>query len=250
MNASKEISMNSRTNISLHSWLHQVFQESFDCLPFVFKKTTQNFASIWIPLVIFCILIFNLKTSHLSPDMLEGFYKQLLLTSLQFMNNCFLIFIIPYYVFVFLRSKNNETTLNFWDFLSENMFPLVVNHIKAFFVIGFFLLLLIIPGIIKGLQLALLTQTTFFDEDYKNGKISALKASQKTTKGFLSGLLMLLLMPTFFYFIVVFILTSSLQQFMPIYLIDIIKYIITFYISCFTYILMTQAYFVSKQYNK
>ncbi len=255
MNASKEISMNSRTKISLISGIRQIFQESFKCLPFVFKKTTLNFASIWFPLAILCIVTMKMQfpdTSSGAP--IEAYITQILKMGLNLIGHCFIIFIVPYYVFVFLNKKKNKSTVNFWDFLSENMFPLVVNHIKTTFTIICFILLLIIPGIIKALQLALVTQATFFDEDYKNDKISALKASKQTTKGFLTGILLLIgftltlhliSKPLFSILKIVFS-----EQMIPVVFIDVAVFLTTFYISCFSLILMTQTYFVLKQYNQ
>ena len=249
MSASKESNMNSRTNISLFSTIREIFQESFDCLPFVFKKTTVYFGYIWFPLAILIIILFHQSFPHSSGNnFISSSIHSMFSMSLHLIGHCFIIFLVPYFVLAFLNQKSNKPTLPMKDFISENMFPLVVNHIKTTFTILLFFLLLILPGIIKGFQLALVTQVTFFDDQYKNGNASALKISQKLTKGFLFGIAIITFIMTILPFILSpFYMVISLTNALPFALISVLKFLSTFYLNCFGLILLTQAYFVLKK---
>ena len=243
------ISTNSRTKVSFKLGFYEIFQESFKCLPFVFKKISMNFAVFWFPIVATIIALLPYGS-----DSIGLYIRQTILIGLLLMEHCFMIFIAPYYVFVFINQNASRSTPNFWDFLSENMFPLVINHIKTTMTILLHLLLLIIPGIIKTLQLSLVTQSTFFDERCKNGKISALKISQETTKGFLCGISLLIVITSILPFVLKPIYTKLMagysEQITLVNLIEMSQFITTFYLNCFGLILMTQAYFVLKRYKK
>jgi len=250
MSASQESSVNSHTRPRTFSLIYEILKDSFECLSFVLIKTTLYVASLWLPIAIVCILIlYQFGFSTLDDSFVE-YIRLILGWAISLIAYCFLIFIVPYYVFVFHNQKNRKTTVGFWDFISENIFPLVVNHIKATVQIWLFLLLLIIPGIIKALQLALVTQVTFFEEDYKNNKISALKSSKQISKGYLWIILLLILIPILIGLGISFVIIRDLNTIAPKMLIDIIQVISKFYINCIALILMTQAYFVFKKYQQ
>ena len=214
-----------------------ISRESISSTPWVFKEFTFKFSIFWIPIALlilyYCKSFFDFEAS---PPL-----ASLVTYGLHFIAGCFTIFIVPYFVFVFLHkegklefsgelseSLTQKSQFKFKDFLTENIFPLVINKIKAVFILfAYFLLPIIflvvvriaklsliveilayfffIPGIIKFFRFAFITQATFFDEDYKQGKISALKASHNTTKGYLFLILAILIFLICFSFIFGFI---------------------------------------------
>ena len=252
------------------SWsiIKEVWVESLRCTPWVFKKLTLSFGLVWLPIIIVVTILLNLfgfgefpihpALSHptINFSIKDGLYSGFHLFEL-----CFTIFIVPYFVYAFIKKEKGESVIKFRDFIAETVFPLVINHIKTFFVIFAFFLLLIIPGLIKVLRLFFVTQATFFDEDCLKKQKSALKASHSLTKGHLGTLILFMLL----YF--VFIIAASALSAIPAALLafsfeaageiasssakDIVIYGADFYEKSFSLILTTQLYFaLSKAKNQ
>ena len=224
-----------------------VFRESFHSTPWVFKQLTFKFIVFWLPVslsVLFLIkAFFKFESSSFSLYLTKSW--------IFLIGDCFFVFIVPYFVFIFLYKKGklnvesgvSQSELGFKGFLTENIWPLVLNHIKAFFVIFAYLFLLIIPGIIKALRFLFLAQTVFFDENFKQEKISALKASHNVTRGrlflIICFMICLSLVSLFIDRVAKAILPSNLEL--------IVLFVVDTYCTCFYFIVMTQFYFVLKK---
>ena len=232
------------------SWkvFRRIVLESCRCTYLIFKQLTFTFCLFWFP---FSCLVITVTYSETTNTNMIASMSSMVLIILSLLENCFLVFLIPYFVYVYLNNKQNKESPLFSDFLKENVFSLVINHIKAFFVILLYLLLLIIPGLIKALRLFFVSQATFFDKDFHKDHRSALKASQETTKGYLFLI--------FFFFILPFVGSFAISSMFSILkfnltTIDIIirtlGYFVGFYFHSFILILMTQAYFIFNEIQK
>ena len=121
----------------------KVFKLSIETVPFVFKNVNRTFALYWIPFMVFILFILNFFFGSLPFKILIA----------SFFDKMFTIFIIPYWVYAFLRK---ESALPFWDFVTENVTPLVVNYLKTFFVVitsplfGFIFLIKNFISVLKG----------------------------------------------------------------------------------------------------
>ena len=158
--------------------IKEAFKKTVDSSPWVLKKLNSSFAVYYIPFAI--TFLFLAYTFWFPPSFALARY--VMPSLLVMVGMAFASFLTPYYV----RQYNEQgSTEPFKDFVRDNVTALVINHIKKFLSILLHSLLLIIPGIIKCIRLTFVTQTTFFDKNCKEGRLSALKASQDLTKGFL-----------------------------------------------------------------
>ena len=178
--------MDARTNLQkppFHQWrvISPAFQECRSSAFWVLKRLTLTFGLIWLP---FSVLVL-FSVSFLLPGFSLGSIK----LSLSLFEKCFTIFLVPYFTYKFLQNKEGNSVENFNDFLAETIVPLIIASIKAVFIVIGYLFLLVIPGIIKGLRLSLLTYTVFFDPRVRGKQISPIKAAQETTKGALLSIL-------------------------------------------------------------
>ena len=121
----------------------KAFKLSIETAPFVFKNVNRTFAFYWVPFMILVLFILNFFFGNLPFKVpLASVFDKI-----------FTIFIIPYWVYAFLRK---ESALPFWDFIAENVTPLVINYLKTFFVIissplfGFIFLIKNFISILKG----------------------------------------------------------------------------------------------------
>ena len=153
------------------------------------------------PLQLSLYLRLMLSYSHLIFELARSIFPSLLVM----IGMAFAVFITPYYVKQYNEQGSTEP---FKHFVRDNVTALVINHIKKFLLIFLYTLLLVIPGIIKCLRLTFVTQTTFFDKDSKEGRQSALKASQDLTKGFL--------FPLFLVFVSLFFVTMGVSLILKI----------------------------------
>ena len=120
-----------------------------------------------------------------------------------FLAGLFIAFIIPYYTFKYSQGL----TPKFWDFIKNNIWTVVLNHIKAIFVILLYCLpaiviliniglkfvpapltvsiplivFFIILPIYKSVRFTFLTETVFFD---KQDQRSYLKQADSNTQGY------------------------------------------------------------------
>ena len=139
--------------------LKPTFGQTLRSYPFVFKKISIYFGIYFFLLSSLFYagghFLFNLSETNFQTQNLFYFSLPLLFAHL------FLIFMIPYYGYHY----NTQSAPPFWDFIGNKVWPLILNQIKAVFVILFFLLLLIVPGIYKAIRLFFLTETVFFDKN-------------------------------------------------------------------------------------
>ena len=178
--------MDARTNLQkppFNQWraISLAFQECRSSVFWALKKLTLTFGLIWLP--------FSALVLFSAGFLLSGFPLDSIKLSLSLFEKCFTIFLVPYFAYKFLQNKEGVSVESFNDFLAETIVPLIIASIKAVFVVIGYLCLLIVPGIIKGLRLSLLTYTVFFDPRVRGQRISPLKAAQETTKGALLSIL-------------------------------------------------------------
>lgn len=230
--------------------------------PWVLKQLTVYFTCYYIPLAVaflWTAYAFWFPPSYVPIRM---FFPMLLTMT----GMAFAVFITPYYVHRFNETKssgksfqreaseNNQTSSeSFWDFVRENVTPLVINHIKKFFVIFGYFLLLIIPGLVKIVRLTFVTQATFFDPNCQKGELSALKASHDLTKGFFFSLVAL--------FVVLIITLGGLSELLKyilrltfgsestfsVSIVESFGLVFSFYIQNLVLIFLTQLYFSLKK---
>lgn len=99
-----------------------VFNRSMESASFVFSKVTQYFSIYWISFMLttFFALQFFLGTVPFKLIVANIFDK------------IFLLFIAPYWVYVFIKKTS---AISFWNFVRVNVNPLIINYIKVFFII-------------------------------------------------------------------------------------------------------------------
>ena len=178
--------MDARTNFQkapFSQWraVSLAFQDFRSSFFWVLKRLTLTFGLIW--------LLFSVLVIFSVDFLLPGFSLNLVKLCLSLFEKCFTIFLVPYFTYKFLQNKEGKSVESFNDFLTETIVPLIIASLKAVFVVIGYLFLLIIPGIIKGLRLSLITYTVFFDPRVREQQIPPLKAAQETTKGALLSLL-------------------------------------------------------------
>ena len=117
----------------LISSLKQTIQSS----PFVLKEINRYFGFYFIACSLVVLFVFNryFPTQEADSSALSSFTPlSLVQIALIFLSRVFTIFMIPYYAY-----KHSKGTVRpFWTFINETVWPVVLNHIKAFFIILFF----------------------------------------------------------------------------------------------------------------
>ena len=240
-----------RIKLPFQKTLMKIFISSLRCTPYVFKEATTKFLSIWLPFVILIFVYVGKKGGgDGSGDLTANYLKTQIGFMLPLFEHCFTYFIIPYLVFKFINMQSNTSTKKFWDFVSENVFPLVINQIKSNVIIFLYMFLLIVPGIVKAVRFLLITPATFFGKDYIGG--SALKLSDELTRGFFWGTCIILLISFSLPFTgtlagtLLTALVGQPQGTLDFTLMETTKYLIKFYAGCFGIILITQTFFTLK----
>ena len=220
------------------------FKRSFKSLPFVFQKTSIYFGFYYLAASIFFLLSLN----HFFPDYQEisEVASYWINMSLAFLAQAFLVFIVPYYTYKHAKGPDIRP---FWTFVANTVWPLVLSYIKAFFILIFFFILLIIPGIYKSVRYSFISQTVFFDELSKKEGLSPLKGSDKSTRGyfwliFLAGILLTILSA-----VLTVLCPFLVKIFLPVPDVGIqaLTVILGFYTSCFTLLFFTHFYFEIKE---
>ena len=223
----------------LISSLKQTIQSS----PFVLKEINRYFGFYFIGGSLVVLFIFN----RYFPGQEAGFSAlssftplSLVQMALIFLSRVFTVFMIPYYAY-----KHKKGAIQpFWIFIQETVWPVVLNHIKAFFIILFFFIFLIIPGIYKAIRYTFLTETVLFDDLYKQGTFSALKSADKTSRGYFWLIV--------FFFILQFAFSAlpniiKIPSSFPLFVASGLVFIVKFYFSCLMILFKTQFYFELKQ---
>lgn len=133
--------------------LGEAFWATFRSAFYVFKKLHIYFAFYYIP---FALVALFLAYRFLFPPDLER-ERGLFALLLSYLGIAFAVFITPYYT----RQYNEKSSKpSFWDFVRENVTPLVINHIKALLVI----LLYAIPVLLGALLFILVVGTQWWSE--------------------------------------------------------------------------------------
>lgn len=220
------------------------FKQSLKSLPFVFKKASFYFGFYYFA----GSIVFLLALNYFFPSYQEVSEVASILidSALALVAQAFLVFMVPYYTYQ--QAKGSVAQRPFWTFIANTVWPLVLNYIKAFFIVLFFFLLLIIPGIYKGFRYAFVTQSVFFDELYKKEGLSPLKASDTTTRGYFWRVVLALILFSLFAAIFTTLLPFLAKTFspLPFVAIQIATMVLTFYTSCFYHSFITFFYFEIK----
>ena len=202
------------------------FKKSLKPAPLVLKDITLYFG-MYLFVVSFSIaLAFD---PFFLPHIVE------LLISLSFL---FTSFLTPYYCYKYTHGGPPP----FWGFVSNTAKPVFFANIKATFVILFYFLLLIVPGIYKIIRLFFVTESVFFDKEENK---SFLKKADKTSQSYFWILFV-------FVFLFCFILGSSEYFFSSVLkisgLLSFGVYLLfSFYLSCFMFLWKTMLYFEIKK---
>ena len=215
------------------------FKQSLKSAPFVWKNIHFYFGFYFIAFVVGLFL----SLSYFLPPELDSSADIIYHTGMgvPLLTDFFLCFMVPYYTY---KHSNKSDIRPFWTFIGDTFWPIIWNYIKVFFIILFFLILLIIPGIYKLIRYSFVSETIFFDNLYKQGQISALRGSDKLTRGYF--------WPIFVVFIVLLggvnvILYFLTKEYMSFSLFQILYCIFLFYYSYFTFLFRTHLYFELKK---
>lgn len=216
------------------------FNQSLRSTPFVFKMINRYFGLYFIGFGLVILLIFNFYFPFNQGGLSFFSPATLIQPGLIFLSKIFTVFIIPYYAY-----KNSQGNVSpFWTFIAETVWPVVLSHIKAFFIILFFFLLLIIPGMYKAIRYTFLTEAVFFDISCKQGSFSVLKSADKTTRGYFwlifIFIIFVYIFSSLFGLLIKYILPPSLLK-------EALSFIVYFYIGCFLILFKTQFYFELKK---
>lgn len=227
--------------LSLYSFRVQIivssFKQALKNAPLILKDFNKYFGFYFIAGGILTLIAFN----HFFPN---SEFRSLVISWLVSFSGVFTIFIIPYCAF----NQEFGKTQPFWTFVGENVWPMVWNYIKAFFIILLFCLLLIVPGIYKMIRYIFLAETVFFDRLYKQNSLSALKAADRTTRGFFWLALLFIILFFVLHFLVTALLEGALFFLPELALIkSLVLFVVSFYLSCFLLLLKVQFYFALKE---
>ena len=208
------------------------FKQSLQSAPAVFKELNRYFGFYFIGACMLSFALFGLiKPLSLSE-------QNFMILALVFLSKAFTVFMIPYYAFKIRFQK----TRPFWVFIGETIWPVVLNSIKAFFVILLFFIFLIVPGVYKAFRLTFLVETVFFDKLYKEGG-SALKFADKSTRGYFWSVVFCVI----FGYVLTGIVSWINFSFLPSFLNQSLSLILDLYISWFAVLFKTQLYFEIKK---
>lgn len=98
-------------------------------------------------------------------------------------SSLFVVILFMLSLCLFNRINSSSRKLTLWGFTKEVSWPWLVEGVKATVIISLATFCFIIPGIIKYIHYAFFSFVVFFNKDYKEGKISALKHSKELSKG-------------------------------------------------------------------
>ena len=211
------------------------FKKSLKLAPLVLKDITLYFG-LYFFAVSFLILV--ILTFALPFDLSSDFFKhKTIVKFLVFLSSLFTVFIIPYYCYKYTHGDSPP----FWDFISNTVIPLLFAHIKATFVILFYSLLLIVPGIYKFIRLFFVTESVFFDKEENK---SFLKKADKTSQSYFWIISV---------FVFLFFISGSSEYFFSLVLkisgplSSGVYLLFGFYLSCFMFLWKTMLYFEIKK---
>lgn len=246
-----ETIMDASPKLPFNKTLNQIFERSFLSLPYVFKQTILKFGLFWFPIVFALSIFLEYTVSNSSQSVTTEYLNRQFSLFLPLFESCFTFFLIPYFVFKFINKQERRPTPSFWSFLSENMYPLVINHLKSTLLIIVYACMLFIPGVVKAIRFSFVNQATFFGKDY--AEKSALKLSHELTRGFFWGICILFFISLALPDLTRYAFHLSLSPlfdnagFMGKSFFEISKYLISFSVRCFGLILVTQAFFTLRE---
>ena len=81
------------------------------------------------------------------------------------------------------RQMKNGVGESPWKFVVKHFHQCLIEYVRAFISVGIFSMLLIIPGIIRWVQLFFVTLVSAFDPDYQQGKKDVLQESSRLVRG-------------------------------------------------------------------
>ncbi len=171
---------------------------SFQIVKTAVLNTNKHFSGLIrdISFFLVCICVF---TSLLDYYMKIFGNESYIVTIFEMIISWFLAYVIFFMTSLSLFNKThpNLKKLTFWQFLKENIVPWIVRGLKAIIIVLAGLCLFIIPGIIKSIHYTFFSFVVFFNKNYKDGKIDALKHSKALSKGVGFWLFFLLFGPSF-----------------------------------------------------
>ncbi|MDE0518841.1 MAG: hypothetical protein OXH36_04730 [Bdellovibrionales bacterium] len=214
---------------------------SFQVLKMAFFNTNKHFINLSLDmsftLLLFICVFVPMWVYYVSIFGAEHFIVSMFTGVMHFSFVIVILFMVG--LCLFNRTCSSSQVLTFWGFTKEVSWPWLVEGVKASIIVFAGLLCFIIPGIIKQIHYVFFSFVVFFNKNYKENKISALKHSKNLSKGlrwWVFGLFMVL--PYFIGLIpgfipkVVFAQTNSLWVIYP-------SLILCLYI---TYLLFTYIY--------
>ena len=241
------------------SSLRQTIKSSF----FVLNSVNKYFGFYFIACSLVILFFVGLSLSGQETEYVSTI-TYLAEAGLIFFAHVFTIFMIPYYAYKYNyvygadkaykrdynhEDENNRTEIRpFWTFVSENVWPVVMSQIKAFFVILLFLLLLVFPGIYKSIRYTFITHTVFFDNLYKQDRLSVLKSADRTSRGYFWLIVFFIFCRYFVTFVVDKTVDISFFSF-PLSVTNSLSFIFNLYLSWLFLLFQTQLYFEIKRHR-
>ena len=98
--------------------------------------------------------------------------------------------------YLFNRTHPPEQALKLWRFTTDVTWPWLIEGVKAAIIIMAGIIFFFIPGIIKSIHYTFFSFIVFFDKNYKENKISALKHSRELVRGLGWWIFFLFLIPS------------------------------------------------------
>jgi len=224
------------------------FKKALKNSPAVLKILSLKFGFYFLGVGFFLIFLISVFLSEIfTIQAFSEFYGlgNILFFALKSFSYAFTLFIIPYYAYK--ETYSSLPAPPFWDFISRTVYPVVIAHIKATFLLLFFTLLFILPGIYKRIRWNFLNETVFFENE-KPG--SALKKSDQTTRSFFWTLVLFLCL-TFVFSSLLPRLLGKVMLYLnvPVFIFSSLKLFIVFYLSSFVILWKTHFYFEIKKFK-
>ncbi len=212
--------------------------------PYVLKEINKYFGFYFIGFSLFVLFSLGLFSSSGSGDSSTVLFAASVI--LNILSKVFIVFMIPYYAY---KSNNRDKDIRpFWTFIRDTVWPVVFNQIKAVLVILLFFLFLIIPGVYKAIRYTFLIHTVFFDDLYKQNQLSALKAADKTTRGYF-WLIILALICGAVFAVLPEPINFVFPSFLPPFIKSSFSLVVKFYFSCLVLLFHSQFYFALKKHR-
>ena len=215
-------------------FITRAFKKAWNIFPSVFKDLTLNFGLYYFVLSLLFILFLAQKSES---AVLQSF----ILLIPVFIARCFTAFLVPYYTYK--KAFVSASAPKFWTFISRTVVPFVLVSIKATFVLLFFTILLIIPGLYKMFRLFFINESVFFESGTFR---TALRKSDQTTRGFFWWIILFFLLTIILMRLSFIFQTGPLKSILPGFLLSFLFIVFHFYLSCFVIMWKNLFYFEIK----